>query len=694
VSRRGAVLAVALVVAAVLVVVALVVTSGSDEGEAAGGSSSAGAEGRPQAAGEWTVVGADDSEDLAEVVTALPQVPGSPGPMRVADDLVPPTNRWYSGLVFGDEPQPVFAVPLALLAEPDGVTIGLPDVSATETTIAGPFVPRLRLGVQADAFSATAADPVSVTLTYRSDDAEVGRLVTAAGWPYVAYTAISGQSVTVPSEVQENEQGWLSGRIGESQYGVVVVDDAGAARPADSREGRIDLAEGESVLLFAAPDEQVADALAERAVPVTGVETAYRVGEDETLTRLRYLTLDDQPTALATMPHHEPAGDDLEPLGEVPSIWGPLELVAGSELTTSVPTLRPQGSLDVSGLDEQQRAELAEQVRRDVQTQVSGPASPTDGYFGGKAAFRMAQLARLAEDVGETDAAAEMRERVTSDLEPWFTAECGAGSLRCFAYDPEFRGVVAQEPSFGSEEFNDHHFHYGYFLAAAALLAEGDPDLAERWGPTLTALGADIASPAASSALPALRVFDPYAGHSWASGMAPFADGNNQESSSEAVNAWNGLAHWASVSGDERLAERAAWLLSLEAATARAYWVEPSDLPSGFAHEVLALNWGGKRDWATWFSAEPSAMLGIQLIPMGPVSTHLGSDPERVRANVEEAAAGGYDVPFGDYLLMYLALADPETALEQARDLPEESIDDGTTRSYLLAWVMAQAVAA
>ena len=40
-------------------------------------------------------------------------------------------------------------------------------------------------------------------------------------------------------------------------------------------------------------------------------------------------------------------------------------------------------------------------------------------------------------------------------------------------------------------------------------------------------------------------VFDPYRGHSWASGPSPFASGNNQESSSEAVAAWNGLALWA-----------------------------------------------------------------------------------------------------------------------------------------------------
>ena len=31
-------------------------------------------------------------------------------PTRLAEGLVPPTNRWFTGLVFGDKPQPVFVV--------------------------------------------------------------------------------------------------------------------------------------------------------------------------------------------------------------------------------------------------------------------------------------------------------------------------------------------------------------------------------------------------------------------------------------------------------------------------------------------------------------------------------------------------------------------------------------------------------
>ena len=62
----------------------------------------------------------------------------------------------------------------------------------------------------------------------------------------------------------------------------------------------------------------------------------------------------------------------------------------------------------------------------------------------------------------------------------------------------------------------------------------------------------DIASPKKDDALfPYLRCFDIYAGHSWASGHAKFGDGNNQESSSESMNAWYGMMLWGEAIGDD-----------------------------------------------------------------------------------------------------------------------------------------------
>ena len=188
-------------------------------------------------------------------------------------------------------------------------------------------------------------------------------------------------------------------------------------------------------------------------------------------------------------------------------------------------------------------------------------------------------------------------------------------------------------------------------------------------------------------------MFDAYAGHSWASGTSPFADGNNQESSSEAVTAWNGLALWAGVTSNAPLEREADWMLSAEAASANAYWTDfdtTDPVYDGYDHGVTSINWGGKRDYSTWFSAEPNAKLAILALPMSPVAGYLGADPARIESNLAEAAPNGYDVTFGDYLLMYSALADPTAALAEAESLPDARIDDGNSRAYMLAWIMTR----
>ncbi|WP_299931510.1 glycosyl hydrolase [uncultured Nocardioides sp.] len=654
-----------------------------DPFQPAGSSGSSGSSG-------WTPVTRQAPASWTPAAARLPRVEGSTGPARVDAGLAPPTNRWYSGMFFGSEPQPVFAMPLAAQADDTGVAVGLPRVSASERTITAPFVPELRLGLAADAFTATRADPVSVTSTYTLAGTAVGELDLAEGWPYVGYTALQAQDVTVPAGLERRDGGrWLAMVAGDTTYGLAVSGSDGSRRTVDPSGDVVPLERGETLLAFAARDDATLAELSRGAVPVRGTSTGFDLVGGQARTRIDYRTPRGRSTVLAAMPHQRL--DRATTRGRVDSLYGPLRLVRARSLVSSVPALRPDATPDVDGLGRTARAELRDQVVADVAKETSAGAPRQDTYFGGKDVHRMAQLTRLAEDVGADDAAAAIRERAVTELDAWLggTSECGVDATRCFAYDTAWKGVVGRAASFGSDEFNDHHFHYGYFLATAALLGEGQPELLDRWRPTLTALAEDIASPATNGTLPALRSFDPYTAHSWASGASVFADGNNQESSSEAISAWNGMALWAAADGNQALARQATWQLSLEAASARAYWLEPRDLPAAYDHSIVSLNWGGKREWATWFSDEPSAMLGIQLLPMPAVMAQGKVDEERVRASVAEASARGFDTMFGDYLTMYLALAEPRRALEVGRRLPDTAIDDGNTRSQLLAWLLA-----
>ncbi|HEY8590177.1 MAG TPA: 1,3-beta-glucanase, partial [Naasia sp.] len=68
-------------------------------------------------------------------------------PMRLADGLLPPTNKWFSGLVFGEAAQPVFPFPIRYAPTPTGFAASLP---GTEDS--------------ANAILSTAGTPVSVDL--------------------------------------------------------------------------------------------------------------------------------------------------------------------------------------------------------------------------------------------------------------------------------------------------------------------------------------------------------------------------------------------------------------------------------------------------------------------------------------------------------------------------------------------------
>ena len=665
----GLVAGLALVVAGCSPTAAPPVASPSSEPSSAPPSVPAGQEVLPDAA-------------VAPLLEAVPHRTVKPLPAhRLADGLTPPTNRWYSGLVFGDEPMSVFPLPLGFALTGDGFALGLPRVVANPATIAGGFVPDVAVGVGADHSVVANSDPSVVVLdNLAADGARVGTTTIAQGSPFVAWLAERAASVTLPEGFQPAGDDLYAATIGGVQYALLAP---GAAVSG----GTVDVPAGGSLVFWPVPEGTEVAALASAASHlVTGSEVTYQVGDDQVSTSLTYLA--DGPTAMARLPHQ--AADQACELGSYPSVLGTMQLCEGSTLTWSAPRLASRAALDLSGLDDGQREQLREQLDADL---ADLPDLPADTYFGGKALQRLAMLLMVAEQLELPDRAEQAAGALDEALTKWTEPQgCAQREAFCFVYDPEGRGMIGLTPSFGSDEYNDHHFHYGYFLYAAAVLAGHDPTVVERYAPVMTLLAADIAS-SGGEHFPARRAFDPYGSHSWASGTSPFADGNNQESVSESVNAYAGLELWAQAAGDQPLATQAAWMASAEAQSGLTYWTNPdlSEFP-GYQAGIVSLLWGGKRDYATWFSPEPAAKLAILLLPMSPSSGYLAGDPDRIRANVDEATGGNFRQQFGDYLLMYSALAgtaERDAALATAADLPDDLIDDGLSRTYLLAWLLS-----
>ncbi len=613
-----------------------------------------------------------------------------PPQMRLAHGLTPPTNRWFSGLVFGNAPLPVFPLPLSFGLTGSGFAFGVPVVHTGADTIAGGLQPDIAVDAGAASSIVSAYDEASVTIDELDGLGKtLGSVVIAEGSPLVSFTAKRDLNLTLPRPFVRSGNDWTV-KIGDSEYALVTKGQV------QHEGGSVSLKAGQAAVWLAVPKGGNASKLASLAAPLVSTTMDYSSGGKHVSTTIGYHAKNQADTLFTAMPHQRAALDSAVKcdLGSYPSVYGKLSLCSGTSLKWTSPALKPTDSLPVDSLSAGQKSTLGAQLVKDTKSQATLPA---DTYFGGKALYRLANLLDLATQLGDKGSAATLQKRLSSALRTWTEPDgCTKRDTQCFVYDKAMHGVVGLKASFGSDQFNDHHFHYGYFLYAASVAAKYDPALVKQIAPVMNLLAADLATDGPSEYFPDRRVFDAYAGHSWASGLSPFADGNNQESSSEAVSAWNGLDLWAGVTKNADLKKEAVWMLSSEAASARAYWTDfdASDpVYDGYKHSIVSLNWGAKRDYATWFSAEPNAKLAILLLPMSPVAGYLGGDPQRVSQNLSQGASAGYDVALEDYIVMYSAMAGPGQAAQAVKDaeqLPEKWIDDGDSRSYMLAWAMTR----
>jgi endoglucanase Acf2 len=205
----------------------------------------------------------------------------------------------------------------------------------------------------------------------------------------------------------------------------------------------------------------------------------------------------------------------------------------------------------------------------------------------------------------------------------------------------------------------------------------------------------DIASPQRQDPLfPYLRGFDLYAGHSWASGHAKFGDGNNQESSSESLNAWYGLMLWGEATGDDDLRDLGTFLFNTERTAVEEYWFDVSEtnFPQDFPNVALGMIWGGKGAFATWFSGDIDCIHGINWLPFTPASLYMGRHPDYVKKNHDRIVSkrkGGsdYNNGWGDLVIMFGALENPTKGVDYFDSTPNCSLEGGNTHAFMYHWM-------
>ena len=306
---------------------------------------------------------------------------------------------------------------------------------------------------------------------------------------------------------------------------------------------------------------------------------------------------------------------------------------------------------------------------------ANNPNYGDDTYWGGKDLLRFAQYMAMAHELGNP-LANKLRHEASHALGDWLTYSPGEAA-HYFAWYKNWHALVGFKDSYDSAKFNDQHFHYGYFTYSTALLAMQDPDFLKKFGPMITLVAMEYANwNRKDNRFPLLRTFDVWAGHSWAGGLGS-PGGENQESSSEAMQSWIGLYLLGIMLDNKRMEATGAMGYAIESRAALDYWFnQPGDLfPPQYKHPILGMVWSGGGVWGTYFSGDPAWIYGIQCLPQSPGLDYLVRYRRFAKAlfhnmlAIQKAKTGTDDLSkmgdLGNVMLAQASQADPAWAIQQ-----------------------------
>jgi endo-1,3(4)-beta-glucanase len=283
----------------------------------------------------------------------------------------------------------------------------------------------------------------------------------------------------------------------------------------------------------------------------TGAVVAVQYPSDQVaVVDVEYTTVGDGELLMLSLPHHEAvmvepdlaSEDNVRLQAALTPIWcikGKLKAVLGAKWRLQYNLTQVGWNYVLSDkLSTSRMDEIGANLMREV-SQVAPTAE--DPYSFGKQLQRLAALALLADNLGIADARKTAMDTIKAALTPWLL---GTNS-NAFVYDSTYGGLLNTNSltdkfsDFGAGWYSDHHFHYGYIIYAAAVVAKLDSgaqgyfsDVANKNAMAL--LVKDICGmDDQDSDFPFARHKDLFDGHSWASGLFQQGNGKGQESSSE-----------------------------------------------------------------------------------------------------------------------------------------------------------------
>lgn len=646
-----------------------------------------------------------------------------PEPVSVGSDIDAPipTNSWWSSLLWDDFSENLFAHPLVARATQRGLAVGCPDEwiftqeqDLEQATAMMDVEMDLTIGVPDTAVDGVQAEQWSdwsVQASLRDDGQTTLRATLTQGCPFVYADSAEGVELSFEAMPEVTESGHLL-RVTHNgtTYGVFAPDGA-TWEGLDSQTLTSDLA-GEgyfAIAVLPADSDEALSTYREYAYnPITDTAVAWEYDEADATVDVEF-TFDTEQRPESTTdgvlttlyPHQWKYSDATTADWHYRTQRGEQRVYTGTSFTVTYPYRGTLPSLpDVDHYSHEELEAYVQEVA-DEETLIRPglEGAGDDTYWTGKNFERLVQLLPIADAVGATDASDRFERAIREELEKWLDASDAdeEDSTDLFYYNDEWGTLIGYPDSHGSATaLNDHHFHYGYYVKAAAAIARRDPEWADEdaWGGIVDHLVRDFAGyDREDDQYPFLRNHDVYAGHSWASGNAMFEDGNNQESSSEALNAYSAMIEWGAYTGNTALRDAGIYLYTSELHAVHEYWFDRDgdSHPPEWNHDYSANVWGNGYWYNTWWTTDIEAIHGINFMPLGAYSHHLGWDDDHAAENYQDIVdmRGGDDFSYyPDLMWMYRAFSDSQDALELWEAGKDEySAEFGMSRAQTYYWL-------
>ena len=611
-----------------------------------------------------------------------------------------PTNRIWSSAVFSKFITGGYFLPYAINSNTEGLHIGIPTIIANEKNvtglIGGEYLTIKPINGEISSSEVIEYSDLTVKIRFYTDNSEIVFDATfIQGSPYIFIHPNTDELIIEGGvyRLQEEEKRLVAKRddntIGFFTDANFVIESDKKAVISSSNRDLITLGiytdDDSEKIVKEYVDNEIISIYAKPTLTLTTTNLTYD---------FTYAKDSEEETVWGLLPHHY-INNSYDFKFEIPTIRGIQKYTTlNNQLVVSFPKSQLYTELKNSTLTEKQIILLKSMIELENESTNFEPEST---YFGGKKLARAARIIQISREIEAENLSDNIREKLTRELVNWFTyTENEEGKY--FKYDTKLKGLIGEKTEFGSENYNDHHFHYAYFLYAASVIAKENPDFLNEYGDFIDLIARDFASwKRDDPSFPYVRVYDWYENHSWASGFQKELDGNNQESTSEAINAWYSLWMWSLVRKNEEMKDMAEFLYSSEIQSTRTYWLNRNEdpislglFPKGFKYPKASLVWGGKYEYSTFFSQDNLAIDGIQYLPLTPGSVYLKDDTYVLRdkgfiSDKLFNSSSGQD-SWKDINLMYYATIDG-LEISSIENLLTVPLDDGNSRTNLLYWI-------